>query len=192
MSWSQDNYIKAYRFAATAHSGQILPNSNLPYLVHVSLVGMEVMTALTTDLTRDGNLALQCALLHDVVEDTSVTIDQLRSEFGDAVASGVSALTKDSSLPKERQIPDSLYRIQQQPPEIWMVKLADRITNLQPPPSHWTQQKIAHYREESIVIYQLLKNSSPLLAHRLLGKIDQYQQWIQSQSRSILKDNPID
>jgi len=47
---------------------------------------------------------------------------------------GVSALSKDEAVPKEKELEDSLHRIREQPAEILMVKLADRITNLQPPP----------------------------------------------------------
>ena len=68
--WSQDKYIKALRNAAEAHNGQLFPGTDLPYLLHISLVSMEVMTAITTDQNkRDGDLAVQCALLHDVIED---------------------------------------------------------------------------------------------------------------------------
>jgi len=68
--WSQDKYIKALRCAAEAHSGQAFPGTNLPYLMHINLVGMEVMAAISMDQNkRDGDLAVQCALLHDVIED---------------------------------------------------------------------------------------------------------------------------
>ncbi len=73
---------------------------------------------------------------------------------------------------------DSLRRILEQPPKIWMVKLADRITNLQPQPLHWTQDKIIRYREEAIVIYEALKDASPFLASRLAGKIESYKTFI--------------
>jgi len=39
--WSQDTYIKAYRFAAEAHNGQLVPGTTLPYLMHISMVAME-------------------------------------------------------------------------------------------------------------------------------------------------------
>jgi (p)ppGpp synthase/HD superfamily hydrolase len=55
-----------------------------------------------------------------------------------------------------------------------MVKLADRITNLQPPPSHWTPERITSYREEAVEILQTLKDASPHLAARLEEKIERY------------------
>lgn len=102
--------------------------------------------------------------------------------FGLVVAEGVQVLTKDKSvgydLPKqkrkERQMADSLERVRQQAREIWMVKMADRITNLQPPPKHWTQEKISRYREEACQIHWALKDASPYLAARLKEKIGHY------------------
>ncbi len=173
-NWSQDFYIQAYKFAANAHRGQTVPGTELPYIMHLSFVSMEVIAALGAEPRRDGNLALQCALLHDVIEDTEVTHQQVEQEFGRMVADGVSALSKDKTLAKELQMADSLRRIRQQPSEIWVVKLADRITNLQPPPSHWTREKIEQYRAEAIEILNALGEASDLLAVRLREKIDGY------------------
>jgi len=73
----------------------------------------------------------------------------LEDRFGKAVTDGVKALTKNESLPKDRQMSDSLHRIKLQPSEIWAVKLADRITNLQPPPAYWSREKIPNYKKTS-------------------------------------------
>ena len=55
-----------------------------------------------------------------------------------------------------------------------MVKLADRITNLQPPPSYWTKDKIEKYRAEAIEILDALGEASGFLFSRLREKIDGY------------------
>ena len=184
--WSQDIYISAYRFAAEAHWNskikQVVPGTDIPYLMHFSMVSMEVIAVLEKESDLDGDLAVQCALLHDTIEDTDTTYDQLVEKFGLAVANGVNALTKDESIganiskekKKKIQMTDSLERIRKQPKEIWMVKMADRITNLQPPPSRWTQDKISRYREEAGEIHQTLKQGSQYLAVRLEEKIDNY------------------
>lgn len=176
--WSQDIYIKSIRFAAQAHQGQFIPGSDLPYVVHLSIVAMEVMAALDAEKGRNEDMAVQCALLHDVIEDTGTTFDQVKLEFGDEVARGVSALSKDEALPKAQRLSDSLRRIRQQPQEIWMVKLADRITNLQMPPGDWNGEKIARYRDDAIEIHDQLKDASPFLAARLASKIQYYQAFI--------------
>ena len=84
------------------------------------------------------------------------------------MADGALALTKNKCLEKTAQMEDSLLRIRQQMPEIRMVKLADRIINLQPPfPPHWNIEKICQYRQEAITIYKALKDASPYLSRRL-------------------------
>ncbi|MBN2090693.1 bifunctional (p)ppGpp synthetase/guanosine-3',5'-bis(diphosphate) 3'-pyrophosphohydrolase [candidate division KSB1 bacterium] len=176
-SWSPDDYARALRFAANAHQGQKYPGTDLPYLMHVSLVSAEVMAALSYEPERDGNLAVQCALLHDVIEDTPVTPAQLKVEFGERVALGVLALTKDEKLEKSLQMQDSLRRIQQQPPEIWMVKMADRIANLAPPPHYWTRNKKERYREEAVTIHRMLHPASEYLGKRLQAKIAAYESY---------------
>jgi (p)ppGpp synthase/HD superfamily hydrolase len=176
--WSQELYLRAYRFAAQAHLGQTVPGTQVSYIMHLSFVSMEVIAALAEHPERDGNLAVQCALLHDVVEDTPVTYAQVEAEFGQPVARGVLALTKDSALDKPLQMPDSLRRIRQQPYEVWMVKLADRISNLAPPPHYWTKDKIAWYREEALEIHAALHPASDLLARRLLDKIEAYRAYL--------------
>jgi len=174
-TWSQEKYIKALRYAAEAHNGQTVPGSDLPYVVHVTMVAMEVIAALGHEDGLDGDLAVQCALLHDVIEDTRKTHADLAAVFGERVAEGVQALSKDDGLNnKQEKMADSLARIKQQPREIWMVKLADRITNLQPPPSHWSAEKIKRYREEAKVILNELGNVSPFLSKRLNGKLRVY------------------
>lgn len=175
-TWSQERYLRTIRFAAEAHNGQTITGTDLPYLLHLSLVAMEVIGALATEPGLDGDLAVQCALLHDIVEDTGVAEAQVAERFGAAVASGVLALTKDAGLPKPQQMPDSLARIRAQPREVWMVKLADRICNLQPPPDHWGVERVARYRDEASEILAALGEASPSLAARLREKIALYPQ----------------
>ncbi len=161
--------------AARAHHGQLRPGSDLPYLVHLSDVSLEVATALVVEPGYDRTLALCCALLHDVLEDTAIGLAALIEQFGSRIAAGVQALTKNPALPAPERLPDSLRRIQTQPREIWLVKLADRISNLStPPPAHWKPERIAAYRAEAELILATLGSASPWLAGRLRTRIDQY------------------
>ncbi len=176
--WLQEIYIKALRFAALAHQNQKYPGTDLPYLVHVNMVSMEIMTALHTEQDADGNLAVACALLHDVIEDTGTSITVLKTEFGDAVTAGVLALSKNPHLEKHLRMADSLERIRRQPREIWMVKMADRISNLSAPPHYWTCEKISVYRNESVTIYDALKEASVFLSQRLKQKIEDYRKFM--------------
>jgi (p)ppGpp synthase/HD superfamily hydrolase len=147
-----------------------------------SIVAMEITAALSVEPVRNPDLAVQCALLHDTIEDTDVTYDQVKDQFGTNVADGVMALSQDITVAasesklkrKSLQLEDSVRRIKLQPMEVWMVKLADRITNLQPPPSHWNDDKIENYRKGAEVIYKELEVASAYLGDRLRVKIDRY------------------
>ena len=166
--------MKAYRFAAEAHRWQRVPGTHLPYIMHLSFVAMEILAAASAEDIGDVDLAVQCALLHDVLEDTMVRHHKIAAEFGDAVAQGVLALTVNKRLPKAGQMPECLGRIRQQPREIWRVKLADRITNLQPPPGHWSKARIRDYHQEAQAIHGALHEASPFLAERLSIKLREY------------------
>jgi (p)ppGpp synthase/HD superfamily hydrolase len=182
LNWSQESYIKAWNFAASAHINQTYGESatgkGFPYIKHVGSVAMEVIQGLIEDLSLDGDLAVQCALLHDTIEDTQISYTEIESEFGKAVADGVLALTKDKDLDKEQQMLDSLQRIKLQPKEIWMVKLADRITNLSAPMPHWKMDKIIYYQKEAQLILEALKSANALLSDRLSNKIKAYDSFI--------------
>lgn len=172
--WSQDIYLKALRFAAGAHNSQKVPGTDLPYLMHVVSVCMEVTAVIGIEGVEDPDLAVQCALLHDTVEDSDVTLSDINLLFGREVAAGVSALTKNKDLPKEERINDSIKRILGMPGEIAIVKLADRVTNLQPPPAHWDEQRIRHYRKDAEIILEQLGSASQLLAERMRFKLAGY------------------
>lgn len=176
MSWSPERYLAAWRFAQRAHLGQTVPGTEISYLAHIGAVAMEVLGALARrDDVADPDLAVQCALLHDTVEDTGVSVADIAATFGDTVAAGVWALTKDPAAgDKPAQMADSLRRIREQPPEVWIVKLADRITNLATPPDHWSDAKIARYRAEASEILEALGEACPVLAERLREKIAAY------------------
>ncbi len=173
-TWNQDLYLKALRFAAESHNGQKVPGTELPYLMHVVSVAMEVMAAISTEGVHDPDLAVQCALLHDTIEDTDITLNEIKLLFGPEVSAGVIALTKKRDIPKEMRIKDSVERILKMPREIAMVKLADRVTNLQPPPAHWDEHKIRYYRRDAEFILEHLGNVSPLLSERMKFKLAGY------------------
>lgn len=166
-----DVFIHALGLAKQAHGSQTILGSDIPYVAHP----MAVLDTLKPCITA-ANVALivPVALLHDTIEDTPVTHAELVREFGQAVADGVLALTKNPDLPKAQRMPDSIKRIQAQPRPIWMVKLADRIVNLQPPPHFWGESKIDAYREEAKFILAELGSADEYLARILRKKISEY------------------
>ncbi len=174
-----DKLQLAWQLAAHHHEGQRYSTPTegitLPYLTHLGAVLIEAQNALRHEPTLDPELTQLCAILHDTLEDTNLEAATIRIHFGDRVLAGVSALTKDESLPSKReQMQDSLDRILAQPPEIAAVKLCDRIDNLALPPHYWTAEKIDAYRAEAVLILERLGSASTYLTERLRAKIDGY------------------
>ncbi|GAA0786770.1 HD domain-containing protein [Marinobacterium sediminicola] len=177
--WDQDTYQRAWNFASNIHHGQKLPGSDIPYINHLGLVAMEAAAAVAHERIENPDILVLCALLHDAIEDTSATYEEIKHHFGTEIADGVLALTKNENLSsKHEQMMDSIGRIKYQPKEVWMVKLCDRITNLQPPPAHWDQVKIAAYQSEARLILEQLGEASPFLSKRLQAKIANYDQYL--------------
>ena len=92
---------RAYRFSEKAHVGQTRLNGD-PYVSHCVEVA-RVLAELQLD-----SVTVACGLLHDIVEDTDVTVEDVRREFGPEVAQIVDGLTKIANLPlssrEERQV----------------------------------------------------------------------------------------
>lgn len=178
MYLKQDLYQKAILFAGEKHKDQKLPIGELPYVVHLSNVAMEVMLAWEAGKDFDVEYAVQLALLHDTLEDTETSYKELEDNFGIEVSKGVFALTKDKKLEKRKQMENSIEKILGCPKEVGIVKMSDRITNLQEPPIHWSKEKIISYREEAGYILESLKSSNRYLSERLEFKIDEYEKYI--------------
>jgi guanosine-3',5'-bis(diphosphate) 3'-pyrophosphohydrolase len=174
----QDDYQKAISFAGKKHSDQLLPGSDISYMVHLSNVAMEIILANEHSPNFDRHFAVQVALLHDLLEDTSTTFEEIESAFGINIARAVLALTKNDQIPPVQQIPDSLNRIKSQPKEVWAVKLADRISNMQKPPQHWDANKIVDYKKTAGIILLQLRGGNQYLENRLHQKIIEYNQFI--------------
>lgn len=175
---TQELYQEAIKFAGEKHKNQKVPGTDSNYLLHLSNVAMEIIFAYTIKSNFNLNYAIQLALLHDTLEDTETEFSELAEKFGEKVALGVRALTKDSNLiSKKEKMTDSLYRINQLEKEVGMVKLADRITNLQEPPKHWEKDKIKKYGHEAELINEILFDKNEYLNTRLRAKISEYEKY---------------
>ena len=174
----QTFYQKAIKFAGEKHKDQLVPGTKLNYLLHLSNVAMEIIIASYNTSNFDTDFAIQVALLHDILEDTDTTFKELESKFGSEVTRSISALSKISNLPKEQQMRDSLNRIKKLQHEVWAVKLADRITNLQLPPIHWDTEKKKNHLGQAKLILKELKYGNDYLAKRLENKIIEYNDYL--------------
>lgn len=117
-------------FAVHAHAGTPRKGKGFPYIVHP----LEAMTIVAT-MTDDQEL-LAAAALHDVIEDTTVTADDLRREFGERVADlvvaesdvEVTGLNHAASWRERKQA--ALDRLAAAPRDVQMVALGDKLSNM--------------------------------------------------------------
>ena len=120
---------RAYRFSEKAHSGQTR-RSGEPYVTHCVEVA-KILAELQLD-----TVTVASGLIHDVVEDTSVTVADVEREFGSEVAGIVDGLTKIASLPfgtsQERQVENyrKLLLSIAKDARVILIKLADRLHNM--------------------------------------------------------------
>jgi guanosine-3',5'-bis(diphosphate) 3'-pyrophosphohydrolase len=154
---------RAYQFAFEAHKNQTR-KSGEPYVTHPLAVAL-ILADMQMDL-----VSLQTGLLHDVLEDSSVTLDQIREKFGEDVArcvDGVTKLTKISFANREDRQAESLRKMllaMTTDIRVIIVKLADRLHNMRTIAS-LPRERQEHIAQETIDIY------API-AHRLgMGKI---------------------
>src|SRR5438874_3033213 len=154
---------KAYEFSQKQHSGQQRASGE-PYLVHPLEVAL-VLAEMKMDST-----AIVAGLLHDSVEDTSVTIVDIRKEFGEQVAHIVEGVTKISKIDfassEERQAENVRKMVLAMVDDIRVVliKLADRLHNMR------TLEHLPAERQQQIA-RETLDSYAPI-AHRLgMGKI---------------------
>ena len=147
---------KAYEFAARAHEGQ-MRRSGDPYVTHPLAVAF-IICQLRLDVA-----SLCAGLLHDCVEDTTVTIEELSNEFGEEVAFLVDGVTKLGQLPwntrEERQAENfrKMLLAMSRDIRVILVKFCDRLDNMRTlghmPPAK--QERIA---AETMQIYAPLAN----------------------------------
>lgn len=177
-----DVYRRALDFAARAHAGQKMSGSELPYLLHLAHVGAEINFALENEAEGfDENLCLQVGILHDVLEDTDILPEELAREFSEEICLAVQALSKNKKLPKAQQMADSLKRIKANSKEACLVKLADRLVNMSPPPHYWSAARRKAYQEDARMILAVLGGTHAYLEARLAQKIEDYSSYIEEE-----------
>ncbi len=121
--------ITAYEFAQKCHEGQTR-SSGEPYIQHPVAVAYALL-----ELGMDTD-TLCAAFLHDVVEDTAVTLDDVRKRFGQDVALLVDGVTKLEKIPtfsKEQQVAENVMKIllaMSQDIRVMIIKLCDRLHNM--------------------------------------------------------------
>ncbi|AKP48750.1 HD domain-containing protein [Bacillus smithii] len=116
---------KAIIFAAKAHEGQTRKSTDIPYITHPFAVGMLLQKAKCSDEV------IAAGILHDTLEDTSVTYEELTEHFGERIAILVRAASEpDKSLPWNERKQHTIDSLKQASLEEIQVITADKLHNL--------------------------------------------------------------
>lgn len=152
---------KAYRMADDAHK-DVRRRSGEPYICHPLAVARLVL-----DLGMDSE-SIAAALLHDVVEDTPTTVDEVKSTFGADVAllvDGVTKLTKIQFSSIEEQQAENLRKMllaMSQDVRVMIIKLCDRLHNMRTGDA-WPEQKRRDKARETMEVYAPIANRLGIL-----------------------------
>lgn len=166
---------KALEFASKKHDGQVFNDgSGRPYIEHCKGVYNEVFLHIPDNYPKREIIAAS-ALLHDTIEDTDTTYEEIKEIFGKEIADNVLALSKNPDLPKAEQLEDSLKRIVATSKEAMLVKMADRIFNIDELHPLWGYKKLVNYLKDSKRILQVLGDANKSLANKLEKYIKKYE-----------------
>lgn len=143
--------IKAYEYAKKAHQGQNR-HSGEPFVNHPLGVA-HILAELELDI-----VSIAGALLHDVVEDTTVSSEDIKKEFGEEIAllvDGVTKLTRLTFKTREERQAESLRKMfiaMAEDIRVILIKLADRLHNMRTL-SYMTEEKRIAKARETLEIY---------------------------------------
>ena len=138
--------MQATLFAAEKHRGQRRKDAGrTPYINHPIMV-----TNLLSNVGRIADLeTLQAGMLHDTIEDTDTTADELEEHFGFEVRSLVLELTDDKDLEKAERKRLQIEHAPHMTPRAKCIKIADKIANLSDllnaPPATWPEERMQQY-----------------------------------------------
>jgi GTP diphosphokinase / guanosine-3',5'-bis(diphosphate) 3'-diphosphatase len=154
----------AASFAADKHRNQRRKDADAsPYINHP--------LAVARLLAQEGGVSdadvLCAALLHDTIEDTATTADELREVFGEHITSIVLEVSDDKSLPKAERKRRQIEHAASLSREAKLVKLADKIANVHDilcsPPAGWPESRKSEYFAWSMSVVDRLRGSSAAL-----------------------------
>lgn len=156
--------LDATAFAADKHRHQRRKDAHAsPYINHP--------IALANVLKNEGGIAdievLIAALLHDTIEDTDATAEELETLFGKKITAIVLEVTDDKSLPKAERKRLQIEHAHTISHSAKLVKLADKICNLRDlltgPPSDWSETRISEYFDWAKAVVDQLRGANPTL-----------------------------
>ena len=159
-----DTLFRALTFAATKHRDQGRKDADAsPYINHP----MAVARVLSVEGGVHDEATLLAAVLHDTVEDTETTFEELEREFGLEVATLVRELTDDKSLPKAERKEKQIEHIASASAKAKRLKIADKICNVRDvthgPPADWDTARRLEYLEWAAQVVAGCRGVEPAL-----------------------------
>ena len=160
--------LRAASFAARKHQGQTRADNLTPYFSHVARVTLILSHVFGV---QDESI-LAAALLHDTVEDTPTSREELVTVFGERVADIVMLLTKDIRLPKKEREEEYIARLLEAPEDVMIAKMADLYDNLSDRVHSPKLPKTAATAERLLSEFgERLETPTGLAAHEKLGQL---------------------
>ncbi|MCW5602615.1 HD domain-containing protein [Nitrosomonas sp.] len=123
-TYFREHYRRAAKFAAAKHKGQTRKDGKTPYITHP----IQVATILSKEAHENDPVIILGALLHDTIEDTNTSFEELVQEFGKEVAELVLEVTNDPRLSKQENKAAQVAK--QWSPRAIKLKMADKTANL--------------------------------------------------------------
>ena len=159
--------VKAAQFASEKHRNQRRKDADAsPYINHP----LALANVLATEGGIDNPDVICAALLHDTIEDTNTTSDELTTHFGPKVATIVLEVTDDKSLDKAVRKEEQVRHAPLISPEAKLVKLADKICNLRDilasPPADWSADRKRAYFDWAARVVNGLRGVHPGLERK--------------------------
>ena len=152
--------LRALEFAAERHSQQRRKGpSGVPYVNHL----IEVASLLAGLAEVEDTDILIAAVLHDVLEDTKTTPEEIATRFGERVLQLVSHLSDDKSQARAVRRQLVLEHLQSAEIAVKLIKLADLCSNIQSLPADWTSERRQEYLDWSARAADLCHGTSPAL-----------------------------
>lgn len=159
-----DSFLKALNFSAQKHRHQKRKDSpGSPYINHP----IEVANILWTIGKVEDITTIIAAILHDTLEDTDTTPEDIRTAFGNEVLHLVMELSDNNNLPRQERKKNQIIHAPLLSPRAKLIKLADKICNVHDvafrPPDGWPRQRRIEYLQWAQAVIDGLRGTNETL-----------------------------
>ena len=140
-----NKFLKALRTASIAHKFQMRKDGHTPFINHP----IQVAQLISSVGGIQDEVILSAAILHDIIEDTPTTYDEVKNMFGFVIADIIVECSDNKDLPKAERKRLQVVEVNSKSFEAKIVKLADKIANMTDiivnPPNDWDKERKLEY-----------------------------------------------